>query len=192
MFDTQIIGKKIAELRKKSNMTQFELADKLGISFQAVSNWERGNSMPDISKLPQIAALFNTSIDELIGKHNTVLVEVAEGNKINIDTHTAEDINDAAALIQPQKIREIIEHSNSTVKISSLLPYLDNSYIEELANRYYNSGDDILIFLPFLSSSKIKEFLMYSLEKNESINAFLPFYPNEDIHKLVEKFVMKD
>lgn len=44
MFDTVKIGKRIAELRKKRDMTQFELADRLGISYQAVSNWERGVS----------------------------------------------------------------------------------------------------------------------------------------------------
>ena len=41
MFDTVKIGKRIAELRKKRDMTQFEIADRLGISYQAVSNWER-------------------------------------------------------------------------------------------------------------------------------------------------------
>ena len=39
-------------------MTQMELADRMGISFQVVSNWERGNSMPDISKLPELAEIF--------------------------------------------------------------------------------------------------------------------------------------
>ena len=45
MFDTVKIGKRIAELRKKRDMTQFEIADRLGISYQAVSNWERGDSL---------------------------------------------------------------------------------------------------------------------------------------------------
>ena len=45
MFDMKQIGKKITNLRKENNMTQMELADKLGISFQAVSNWERGGSL---------------------------------------------------------------------------------------------------------------------------------------------------
>ena len=44
MFDTNEIGRKISEFRKDSNMTQMELADRLNISFQAVSNWERGVS----------------------------------------------------------------------------------------------------------------------------------------------------
>ena len=43
MFDMAAVGRKISELRKKNNMTQLELADKMGVSFQAVSNWERGD-----------------------------------------------------------------------------------------------------------------------------------------------------
>ena len=45
MFNMQKIGRKISELRKDKNMTQMELADQIGISFQAVSNWERGGSL---------------------------------------------------------------------------------------------------------------------------------------------------
>ena len=43
MFDMVKIGRKIASCRKKKNMTQMALADALGISFQAVSNWENGD-----------------------------------------------------------------------------------------------------------------------------------------------------
>ena len=58
-FNMDQIGRKISNLRREQNMTQMELADKLGISFQAVSNWERGNTMPDISKLPELAEIFH-------------------------------------------------------------------------------------------------------------------------------------
>lgn len=44
MFNMQKIGRRISSLRREHNMTQVELADKLSISFQAVSNWERGGS----------------------------------------------------------------------------------------------------------------------------------------------------
>lgn len=44
MFTMNSVGAKISELRKEHNMTQMELADKMNISFQAVSNWERGVS----------------------------------------------------------------------------------------------------------------------------------------------------
>mgnify|MGYP002555568186 CR=1 FL=1 len=58
MFDMQQMGIRISNLRKAAQLTQTELADRLGISFQAVSNWERGLSMPDISKLAELASLF--------------------------------------------------------------------------------------------------------------------------------------
>ena len=72
MFNMNQIGKKIMCLRKEHNITQMELADKLGISFQAISNWERGNTMPDISKLPELAEIFNISIDELLNDKDVV------------------------------------------------------------------------------------------------------------------------
>ena len=53
MFDTMKVARKIREARNARNMTQMALADEMGVSYQAVSNWERGNSMPDISKLEQ-------------------------------------------------------------------------------------------------------------------------------------------
>lgn len=51
MFDTARIAQKIKEARIARNMTQMNLADAMEVSYQAVSNWERGNSMPDIAKL---------------------------------------------------------------------------------------------------------------------------------------------
>lgn len=44
MLNMERVGRKISELRRERNMTQMELADQMGISFQAVSNWERGVS----------------------------------------------------------------------------------------------------------------------------------------------------
>lgn len=76
MFNTRTTGKKIAALRKAKNMTQMELADEMGVSYQAVSNWERENSMPDIGKLPQLALILGCSVDEILGESKeTELVE---------------------------------------------------------------------------------------------------------------------
>ncbi|NLJ95550.1 MAG: methyltransferase domain-containing protein [Clostridiales bacterium] len=58
---------KIAELRKGKGISQQELADVLGISFQAISKWETNVSLPDITMLPKIAEYFDVSVDELLG-----------------------------------------------------------------------------------------------------------------------------
>lgn len=54
MFDMIEIGRRIANYRKEKGMTQMWLANQLGVSYQAVSNWERGESMPDSVKLEDI------------------------------------------------------------------------------------------------------------------------------------------
>jgi len=63
----QTIGKRIMTLRKSRGMTQDQLAEKLGVSPQAVSKWENDISCPDINLLPKLAELFRVSIDSLFG-----------------------------------------------------------------------------------------------------------------------------
>ncbi len=61
------LGRNILCLRRERGITQDELAEYLGVSKSAVSKWETGNSYPDILLLPQLASLFNISVDQLIG-----------------------------------------------------------------------------------------------------------------------------
>ncbi|NLA72727.1 MAG: helix-turn-helix transcriptional regulator, partial [Clostridiales bacterium] len=61
------IGDTIKRLRREREMTQETLADFLGVSFQAISKWERGETYPDITALPSIASFFGVSVDTLLG-----------------------------------------------------------------------------------------------------------------------------
>lgn len=61
------IGNKIKELRRSRSLTQEEVAAHLGISFQAISKWERGDGYPDITMLPALASYFEVSVDDLLG-----------------------------------------------------------------------------------------------------------------------------
>ena len=61
------MGEKIKALRKRKGISQEILAQMLGVSCQAVSKWENGNTMPDIGLIPAIAAYFGVSTDELFG-----------------------------------------------------------------------------------------------------------------------------
>ncbi len=63
------IGKNISQLRKRHKLTQSELASKLGVTEQSVSKWENDVCAPDVSLFPQLAKLFNVSIDRLFGFH---------------------------------------------------------------------------------------------------------------------------
>lgn len=61
------LGERIANLRREKGYTQEELAEKLSVSPQAVSKWENDISCPDIMLLPEIAKLFNVTVDALLG-----------------------------------------------------------------------------------------------------------------------------
>lgn len=80
------IGRKIAELRRAAGMKQDELAERLGVTPQAVSKWENGVSAPDISLLPEIAEIFGVTIDELFARTETPIVQfVPEEKRKSID-----------------------------------------------------------------------------------------------------------
>ena len=68
------LGQKIAENRRVAGLTQEALAEKMGVSAQAVSKWEKDVSCPDITLLPSLAKLFETSIDELLSGESSELV----------------------------------------------------------------------------------------------------------------------
>ena len=91
------IGKFISECRKKQNLTQSQLAEKLGITDRAVSKWENGRAMPDSSLMLDLCSILNISVNELLsgevigmennGKKNEQLLldmakEVESKNKI--------------------------------------------------------------------------------------------------------------
>lgn len=61
------LGTKLADLRKRNGYSQEALAEKMGISRQAVSKWERGESTPDTDTLIELARLYSVSLDTLVG-----------------------------------------------------------------------------------------------------------------------------
>ncbi len=67
-MDNQVIGNNIAKWRKEKGMTQDQLAEQLSVSAQAVSKWENGVSLPDITLVPKLAEIFQVSIDQLFSR----------------------------------------------------------------------------------------------------------------------------
>ena len=99
-------GKALSTLRKCADMTQNEVADRLNLSRQAISKYERGEGFPDISVLVMISELFGITLDELISYgepskgESSILKNVAKGNaEIN-----AENIADAAVRMKEENI----------------------------------------------------------------------------------------
>lgn len=85
MLDTKQFGKRIALLRKESGMSQEKLAELLCISSQAISKWENGHTMPEISLLPILAQIFQCSIDEIIMPAYLFEAEIEEKKPAKMD-----------------------------------------------------------------------------------------------------------
>ena len=65
-MEQEKIGKFIKEIRIKNNLTQKDLAEKYGVTYQAVSKWENGKNIPDIALLKQMSQDFNINIEDIL------------------------------------------------------------------------------------------------------------------------------
>ena len=74
------IGKTIKEIRQKSNLTQSAFAEKYNVTYQAVSKWENGKNLPDMSLLKQICDDYDININDLLDGKNS---ENNQSKKVN-------------------------------------------------------------------------------------------------------------
>ena len=145
------IGQLIKNLRKDNNLTQAELAEKLGVTYQAVSKWENGKNVPDIATLKEISNMFNLNIDDIINgevkekakkKNNYyliigifillfVFVLILSIHVISNNHKNDIEINDISTTCEKFNVIGSLVHSN------------DKSYIR-ISNIEFCSDDDII------------------------------------------------
>lgn len=190
MFDTLKFGKALSVLRKQADMTQNEVADKLNLTRQAISKYERGESFPDISVLVMIAELFNVTLDRLINYgeptkgESAILKNVAKGNADVIADNIADVVN-LAPLLKPSVLTKIshgfekqgIDISN----IITLAEYLnDESVVRLIEKATFNDINEELVekFIPMLNYDS-KEAIFQKIMDGEMdwhfIKALLPY-----------------
>ena len=88
-----MLGKRINELRTAFGWSQVQLAEKLNITKQTVSNWENENIQPSIDMLVRLADIFHVSADYLLGRNDVPTVNV-EGLPVNFVAHLVQIIED--------------------------------------------------------------------------------------------------
>ena len=218
MFDTIKVAKRIRDGRNAKNMTQMELADKLGVSFQAVSNWERGASMPDISKLSDLSEILSISISDLLGSEDKSSISVEK--VIEKEDLEISELIDVAPIVPPKTIEETVKDKKSKVKVDELValapflsskalselvedlevedvsslvalaPFLEEETLSTLLNKHeITDSDDLVAFAPFLDEDELSEIVMNSLEKGCECNInALSPFLSEEC---LEEYVMK-
>ena len=199
-MNMQQIGRKISTLRKERDMTQNELADKLGVSYQAVSSWERGLTMPDISKLPDISQVLGVPIDDLLdNKKQVELVKnvltqntstYTDENKLYID-----EVAEVAPLLKPSQVNNLVEHvaqeDIDLKSIGGLAPFLSKETLAQLAEKATEVEDisHLCDIAPFLDT-EILDRMALKIEQVSGIRALgdiAPFISQEVLQQLAQK-----
>jgi transcriptional regulator with XRE-family HTH domain len=166
MFDMMRIGKRIAKLRREQNMTQMELSDRIGISHQAVSKWERGESMPDISTLPLLADIYGISVDSLLesnGDQDACQVKVLKSildntaeDAIEDGSITLQDIGHIAPILKPAQLDSMMKHFEnvSIGELCGIAPFISTEVLDGLAIKVFEIKgiSELCGIAPFIST----------------------------------------
>ncbi|MBE5815731.1 MAG: helix-turn-helix domain-containing protein [Clostridiales bacterium] len=124
------MGNKIRKLRYKASLTQEQLAERLGVSAQAVSKWENAVAMPDITLLPQLAEVFGISIDELFDL--TVEQKLLRiQNRMDVEDELPPDVFREYESF----LKEMTENGAEEQRAVSLLAHLYHHRLESVAKK---------------------------------------------------------
>lgn len=85
---------KITLYRKKNGLSQEELAEKIGVSRQAVSKWETGDALPEITKLKALADTFNVTVDFLLDENKAEFLQQSDSPSVSVLDKYADKIDD--------------------------------------------------------------------------------------------------
>ena len=187
MFDMTTIGRKIAQRRKQLNLTQVELADQLLVSYQAVSQWELGKSMPEISNLTRLSEVLDLPLPELLGqKESQVVQQVVEDEPLSED-----DLVEAAPFIKPSTMKKQLKDrpfKGST--LVALAPFVDSDTLLSYIKKQGISGGSLVALAPFLDDEHIDQILDNMSDghiRTSQLVALAPFASSKSLARLIKK-----
>ena len=178
------LGETIKKLRREKELTQEALAEFLGVTFQSVSNWERGESYPDITILPEIAAFFKISVDELLGinkseNENEIISKIAEYDNLTDHNLMQKHINDLKAKF-PNDFRVLIRYLGCLVRFSEDFSTVSSEIFSIYNNILQNCTNDRIrikakrLMIEFYRSQLNLENTNVMFEKCEKIICEMP------------------
>ncbi|MGV3463789.1 MAG: helix-turn-helix domain-containing protein [Heyndrickxia sp.] len=174
MLNSQLIGSYISKLRKEKDFTQMDLANSLNVSHQAVSKWERGESLPDLGTLVELASMFEVSVDIILSGGKKEVVEpkqepfiknIIEGHPrhaahfVNTRTIQVNELVDMAPLMKASSLKELTANVDEDVfsiqHLVELAPFLTEANLNELIKKLNPNGlsiSELAHFAPFISN----------------------------------------
>lgn len=165
-------------------MTQMELAEEMSVSFQAVSSWERGSTMPDISRLPQLCDTLGISIDQLLDNspYLPTVEQLLEPGETITQPIPAQHLVELEPVIKPKELSSVIHHNKEGVlfdnfyQLLNLIPFLSKEDTESLVRSHRSlitSINDFAEIAPMLPSELVAEIISTLPQENLNLSTFL-------------------
>lgn len=205
MFEVGRVAQRIRDARISKNMTQGNLADEMGVSYQAVSNWERGNSLPDISKYEDLCRILDLKLEDLLGggsDTDAVSKFIDRGKEEHSDPMTVEEIESVAELLTPEDLRNTVEEHREVIKfelgdVKKLAPFLDKETLHELMEDIDPEDMQAIVALaPFLSQetliSAVTRFRATGKMDMSMMAKVMPFLDKDSADNLAEGLETED
>lgn len=205
MFDVKRVSQQIRDARIRRNMTQSNLADELGVSYQAVSNWERGNSLPDISKYEDLCRILDLRLEDLLGGGSSTdavskFIDHRKGE--NSDPVTVEEIELVADLLAPTDLKKTVngyldQLSFNMRDVKHLAPFLDTETLDALVeNVALDDLQAVVGLAPFLSQGALIS-LVERISASGGLEIswlakIMPFLKKDSADRLVEYLAPED
>jgi len=198
-MNMQAVGKRICAYRKERDMTQVELADKLGVTYQAVSSWERGNSMPDIAKLPDISQVLAVSIDELLdnARASEIVKNVLNSKVPSISALELGALADVAPILKPSQVNTLAKQSvdgsrgaKATIDIDMLIQlahHLESENLREIVLGHENITSDVVIEIAcYMESEDLREVAMHCKHlDSDTLVELAAYLESEDLKEII-------
>lgn len=152
-INTQKIGAHIAMLRKNMGLTQSELGERLSVSYQAVSKWERGETVPDVGILLDLAGILRTTVDNILSGGEKIMeyrgkITVAEVREAMTCLKTMGELLGEDNLLYAAAVEGINTKLNTTVEEAFRSEHIFEVFVSEallscIRNGYYVDITDI-------------------------------------------------
>lgn len=217
VIDTSKISDYLKQMRLNNNLTQLNVADRLGLTPQAVSKWERYESMPDITLLPEIAQMYGITVEDILtagkAESDNDLADIMQVLNTFIDerlfdkvlrefekTKSVRDlripIDIFMALNGRQKdilLELLLDMDDYVLVIDDIMQYLNMAQREKLIMYVAENGDyDVLeILIPFMTRTVRTEvvILLLKAEKFDFMEEMLLFLNHEQKNLIIHYFM---
>ena len=204
MFDMKRFAQFLVGKRREKNITQGQLADMVGVSHQAVSKWERGESMPEISKLSDLSSALNVSTEDILtAMHTDSGAPEAKAENKDHEYYALPDktlVGDVCALA-PYLSKEALTTAITEIAIAKgsgiaklLFKYADEDILRQVALLVFAADTDKgrLDLVPYLPQEEITKLILnrYSSGGIGSMLPLLPFSKDFEVVDMIFKSIV--